>query len=235
MKNNCMAITITNKGSYSEEGQPNPMRWMLLSQITSGTYQNESAWLKCKDFFNDLAYTMQTDKSFEIYSFDAGKMKASFENSDDCINMLLDVLTPTFIHNLEIINKWLDDRQNLPHIYWEKQDKGKVFITFDPIYFKNTYNISLISLIIRLCNYDNMVFNTFKDLEDCKKFPHGDQWKWDTVVKKGIYFNLPVALQKYVWYEDATHNSETIKDGYMIPQLVHNNGVVAWTKAMEKL
>lgn len=230
-----MQIKMTNKGPYAEEGQPNPMRWMILSRTASGTYQNESAWLKCKDFFNDLAYTMQTGKSFEIYCFDAGKMRASFETTDGRINMLLDVLTPTFLHNLEMVNGWLQEEQELPRVEWEKQDDGKVFITFDPVYFHNTYNISLISLIIRLCNYDNMVFNTFKDLEACKKFPHGDQWKWNTVIKKGIYFNLPEALQKYVWYEDATHNSETIKDGYSIPQLVHNNGVVAWTKAMEKL
>jgi len=224
-----MKITITNKGSYSEEGQPNPMRWMILSQVAPGTFTNESAWLKCKDFFNDLAYTMQTGKSFSIYSFDAGKMKASFE-TDGYVKMLLDVLTPTFLDNLTMLNDWLDGAPKMPRIQWERQEDGKVLISLAPEYFKNTYNISLISLIIRLCNYDNMVFNTFKDLEDCKKFPYGDQWKWNTVVKKKIYFNLPEALQKYVWYEDATHNSETIKEGYSIPQLVHNCGVCSWSK-----
>lgn len=225
-----MKINITNKSAYAEEGQPNPMRWLLLSRNEDGSYKNESAWLKCKDFFNDLAYTIQTGKSFTIYGFNAGNMNPS--KKGESVYMLLDVLTNNFVDNLVTINEWLVDEQGMPYIEWEIQKDDKVFIKLPPEYFKNTYNISLITLIIRLLNYDDLVFKSFKDLEKCKKFPHGDQWKWDTAVAKGIYFNLPKELEQYIWYQGKEYNNIKKSEGYDIPGLVHNCGLCAWTKAM---
>ena len=49
-----MKLTYKDKGAYTEIGQPNPMRWAILSKNTDGTYKNESSWLKCKDFFKTM-------------------------------------------------------------------------------------------------------------------------------------------------------------------------------------
>ena len=220
-----MKVTIKPKATYAEEGQPNPLNWYILKKTGKDTFENVSAPIICKDFFNDLAYTLQTGKSFSIYGFNAGSFKLP---ADEPVYMLLTKTTPQFIGNFyNVLNPWLVE-QKCPSIDLMIVDNGYL-IKFDLWYFKNVYRISLVSLIIRLLNVEHS-FKDFQEVIDYKKFPTKDQLKWDQVVKKGVFFKIPNKLEKYIWYCGKDHNSETIKEGYQVSSMVHNNGVLEWSQ-----
>ena len=224
-----MKITFVNKPTYAEEGQPNPLRWCILSGTPKTGFTNESSWLRCKDFFNDYAVAYNGGKRFQIYGFSTEKMVLAPQGTP--VYMALDALTKEFESNLGYLNLWLEE-QGCPTIGWLTTDKYPV-IELAPFYFANTYNISLISLIIRLLNVDTH-FYSFDEVVKYKDFPTKDQQKWDQVVAANRYFQLPAAMQKYVWYASKDKNSELTPDNdYSLPSLVHNGGVLSWTNAMK--
>lgn len=219
-----LTVNITSKTGYAEESQPNPLRWYILDKTENG-FQNVSAQIKCKDFFNDLAYTLQTGKKFSIYGFNAGNFNLDPKNP---VWMLLTETTESFEHNFQVMNTWLKT-QKAPQIPLEKTDKGWL-VTFDLWYFKNVYRISLVSLIIRLMNVDKK-FKDFIEVQAYGSFPPKDQTKWSVVVSKGVYFQVPAKLDKYLWYCGEQYNSATVKDGdYQVSSFVHNNGVLEWSR-----
>jgi len=221
-----MLVTIKPKSGYAEEDQPNPLQWHILKQTGPESFENVSAPIICKDFFNDLVYTLQTGKSFSIYSFNAGNFKLP---EDKPVYMLLTETTPQFEKNIvSVLNPWLLEQQ-CPIIGMMKVDNGYL-ISFKPWWFENVYRISLVSLIIRLLNIEH-VFKDFEEVKAYKKFPSKDQYKWDIVGAKNTYFNIPKKLDKYLWYCGPKHNSDTVKPGdYQLSSLVHNNGVLEWSK-----
>lgn len=218
-----MKVTLTPIEPYAEEHQPNPLTWYILKKTGKDTFVNVSAPIVCKDFFNDLAYTLMTGKSFGIYDFNAGKFKLP---ANEPVYMLLTKTTPQFLTNLtSVLNPELLASQ-MPMIGAMEVDNG-ILVSFDPKFFNNTYNISLVSLIIRLLNIEH----SFKDFEEVKKydgFPMKDQLKWNAVVAKNKWFSLPEKFKEYVWYCGPQHNSKTLTDEYQLSQLVHNNGVLSW-------
>ena len=218
-------IKLQPKSSYAEEGQVNPIRWMILSKTGENTFQQESAWIKCKDFFNDLAYTIQTGKHFTIYGFNAGAMNPP--KPGEPVYMLLSGLCSGFRDNLKVVNQWLKE-SNTPEIVTHEHKDGQLIVVFDPFYFTNVYNISLISLLLRVVNCDT----AYKTFDKIKKSPHlsgGDVSKWGTVVKKNVFFAIPEKMKKYVWYCTPDVNSENPGKEYSVSSLVHNNGVVSWS------
>lgn len=222
-----MQVTIKPKEDYAEESQPNPLRWYILRQTAPECFENVSAPIVCKDFFNDLAYTLQTNKSFSIYGFNAGVFKLP---KDKPVYMLLTHTTEQFERNIcSVLNPWLLENQ-CPMIGMMKVDNG-LLISFTPWYFKNVYRISLVSLIIRLLNIDHK-FDTFKEVVAYKKFPTKDQLKWNIVVAKNLFFNIPKKLDSYLWYCGPEYNSKTYKEGYQLSSFVHNNGVLEWSQHM---
>lgn len=220
-----MKVVFKHRASYAEEHQDNPLLWMILSKKGEDLHQ-ESGWLKCKDFFNDLAYTIQTGKNFTIYGFNAGTMNPP--KKDEPVYMLIKGIQSAFFHNLSVVNSWLSDKK-LPEIYTLNQE-DQAEIQFDPFYFKNTYNISLISLMLRVINCTR-VFSSFEEICKAIHLPAGtgDRWKWDAVVKKGVFFNLPEKLKDYVWYCGPERNSKKPGPEYSLSNLVHNNGVIDWS------
>lgn len=222
-----LSVKIVPKNTYAEESQTNPLRWYILDKQADGSFVNVSANIKCKDFFNDLAYTLQTGKTFTIYGFNAGSLGLKPENP---VWMLLTNTTDAFKNNFEVMNKWLTT-QGAPQIPLEDADKGLV-ITFDPWYFKNTYRISLISLLIRIINCDK-AFKNFQEIAAYDVPEYGDKHKWSSVVKRGMYFNVPKKYDKYVWYCGPTVNSVDYNESqYGLAGYVHNNGVLGWSGAI---
>lgn len=217
-------VVLKDFPTYAEEGQPNPLRWYILKPTGLNTFENVSAVIKCKDFFNDLAYTLQTGKSFGIYRFNAGTMDLK---KDQPVYMLLTETTQNFRHNLGVMNQWLAS-QNIPPVTEQDSTKGLV-VCFDPWYWKNTYRISLISLIVRLMNVDTK-FGSFDEVVKHTQFAPKDQAKWTAVVKKNIFFNVSKKFDKYVWYCGPEHNSE--KELSYVSSYVHNNGVLSWSNVV---
>ena len=217
-------INFKQLTSYAEETQPNSLQWAILSQEKDGSYTQVSAWIICKDFFNDLAYTIQTGKDFSIYGFNAGKMNPPAK--DQPVYMVLRNFTPTFVQNVDKVNDFLA-KQGLSIVKLSHADDKHLLLEWNPWFFSNTYYISLMSLIIRLCNYGH-TFNSFTDIVTTKDFPYKDQQKWNAVVKKNVFFALPEKLKGFVWYYNESSNSNCAIDNYRIPGLVHNCGVLSW-------
>jgi hypothetical protein len=221
-----MKIIIKPTGGYAEETQPNPMRWLMLYRQPDGSFHSHGAWIKCKDFFNDYAYTKQTGNAFQIYGFKPNEMKVAPKDQPEY--MLLDNITKSWPYNMKVMNDWLLD-QGMPVVPFTEHE-GQWLIQLDPVYWHNTYFISLISLIIRLMNTDKE-FKTFAEAISWKNFPQRDQGKWDPVVKAGFFFKIPKKYWKYMWFCGPERNSDnTPHTHYGISNLVHNCGVLEWTK-----
>lgn len=216
--------------NYSEVPQNNPLRWMMLKP---GKKKNEfiqdSYWLKCKDFFNDYVYARQKcGEPFQIYGFDTTNMHLG--KPDEPVYCLLKKFGSAFLANMEVVNKWLKEEQKLPPVKL-LQEEEYILAEFPPVYWENTYNVSLISLLMRVvsCNKE------FKTFDEIAKFsPFGESHLWPPVVKKGLFFNIPDKFKGYVWYQNQKQNSEKIKSGYDISYLIHDNGVISWSNNFDK-
>lgn len=214
--------TSNTFGHYSEECQPNLLSWMLMKEVKEGEYENIAGVMKCKDYFNDVAVTLQTGKPIVAYGFTTENLGLDKEKP---VSILLTNLTNSFENNLTVFNKYLDEHI-LPTITYTVVQRG-VLIAVDPWYWKNTYRISLLTLIIRLLNVDTK-FNSFKEIESFKQFNIKDQGKWDKVVAKGIYFHIPEKWNKFSWYAGGDYNSEKCNDLLGLATVIHNNGVLSW-------
>jgi len=221
-----MQVTIKSKGSYAEEDQPNPLQWYILKKTGDTTFENVSAPIICKDFFNDLAYTLQTGHAFSIYGFNAGSFKLP---KDEPVYMFLTKTTKELKENYYNALLPFLEEQKAGMIGFVEVSNG-ILICIDRWYFENVYRISLVSLIIRLLNIEH-AFKDFEEVKAYKKFPSKDQYKWDIVVAKNKFFAVPAKLAGYLWYCGPKHNSDTVKHGdYQLSSLVHNNGVLEWSK-----
>jgi hypothetical protein len=220
-------FTYTPKGLYSEIGQPNPIRWCLLSGTPETGFVNESSWLKCKDFFNDYVVAYNGGQRFGIYGFSTEKMVIPAKGEP--VYMAVKDLTQAFLPNLNVLNGGLPNPVEVL-----KTDDGTVVLKLPSFYLESTYNISLISLMIRLCNIAH-TFSNYEEYVNYKQHASQDQNLWNTVVSKGVFFNLPEELQGYVWYAGEEYNDKKFKGAvYQMSSLVHNGGVIAWSKYFNK-
>lgn len=215
-----MKFTYTSKGTYSEIGQPNPIRWAILSGTPETGFVNESSWLKCKDFFNDYVVAYNGGKRFGIYGFSTEHM--NIPEKGQPVYMAVKDLTSSFLPNLNTLNGGLPEPVGVL-----KAEDDTVVLRIPAYYFENTYNISLISLMIRLCNID-YVFSSYEEFVNYKQHAGQDQNLWNNVVAKGKYFNLPDHLKGYVWYAGEQYNSTKEMQVYQMSSLIHNGGVVSW-------
>lgn len=217
-----MKLTYTPKGTYSEIGQPNPIRWAILSGTPETGFVNESSWLKCKDFFNDYVVAYNGGKRFSIYAFSTENM--TIPAKGEPVYMAVKDTAYNFLSNLEVLNT------GIPHPIGVHTIDGVVVLEIPAFYFESTYNISLISLMIRLCSIV-YPFVDYQEFVNYKDHATQDQNLWDNVVKHGKFFNLPEQLKQYVWYEGTQYNDKVFKgEGYQLASLVHNSGVISWSK-----
>lgn len=216
-----ISLKYTSKGTYSEIGQPNPIRWAILSGTPSTGFVNESSWLKCKDFFNDYVVAYNGGQRFSIYGFSTEKM--SIPATGQPVYMAVKDYTKDFLDNLSVINTQLPEEVKVI----SEQD-GNIILEMPAYYFKSTYNISLLSLMIRLCSIEHK-FSSYEEYVGWKKHAGQDQNLWNNVVSKGKFFDIPEKLKQYVWYAGNVYNDKKFSGQvYQMSSLVHNGGVVAW-------
>lgn len=217
-----MKINFVSKSPYAEEGQPNPIRWAILSTTDGNTFKNESAWLKCKDFLNDYCVAYNGGPRFAIYGFSTEGM--SIPKKGESVYVAVKELTTSFLDNLKMLNKMLP----APIVEHSLAD-GIVILDMPPLFWKNTYNISLITLMIRLCNVEHK-FASFEEFKKYKLFAQKDQMKWDQVAAKNMFFDIPKKFDEYVWYAGPNYNDKKECPTYQLASLVHNGGVLSWSK-----
>lgn len=201
---------------YVETHQANPIQYCILKE-KDGVYENVTNWFKCRDFFNDIVYTKQTRKSFSIYGFnsDLGLSK------NDSLFVALNNLIPEFKDNWALVNNYLKDN-NLPIVSLFENN----VVEIPNFYTKNTFNISLLTALMRFSNYKKL-----DKIEDIKTAT-------DNYVEKSILnaikfplFQLPENKQGYVWYMDSGLNDKKEVSASYLPSYVHNNGIISWNNA----
>lgn len=217
-----MKITWKTQPSYAEEGQPNPLRWAILSGSLEEGFTNETSWLKCKDFFNDYCYTYNTGKPMAIYGFNTKDM--AIPAKGEPVYIAVKDITPQFKENVQNVTS---------NVAIHEADDGTCVLELHPDHFANTYSISLVSLVIRLCNVEHS-FGSLEEMKVYQKFPSQDQSKWNQVVAKKVFFSLPEKLKKYIWYSGEQHNSETevTMASYQLASNIHNCGVLTYGRFM---
>ena len=225
-----MKVTYNDFGAYSEIGQVNPIRWVVMKKDENGDFSSQSSTLRCKDFFNDWVYTRKTKKPMKIYGFDTGKMddiddkKAGF--------VLVYNICPRFLDNLKVLNEFL--LEQTPGIFiidnyvLKGLDVGpSLIIEIPPYFLENTYRISLLSLLIRLMNND--IYLSWKQILKFA-FNYQDAKLFESVKNFNTWFQPHPIIDKYIWFAGKEYNS--MSPHSHVSSFIHNNGVVNWATAI---
>lgn len=219
-------ISKKHKGQYGEIDQPNPLRWRIMHR-KGDVLSSQSCLIKCKDFFNDVVAWKKAKKSFVIYGF-SNKIKFNREGLYLHLTEISD--EQMFLSNIEIVEQrlWQDLRETL---VMDRVDDGFVVLIPHKV-FSNTYYISLLSMLIRLCNYnikyedwdsifaDNAPINTIEEAfnDNAIAFTHINGFKLLTKYRK-------------LWY-NSTNGWNSASDKPLMASTIHNNGVCDWVKSM---
>jgi hypothetical protein len=223
-------IVIKNNDNYAEMHQDNPMRWRIMLR-KGQTLTSQSGLIKCKDFFNDIVANKQHGMKFKVYNFNN---EIKFNKPGLYIHLTEIYNQETFCNNLHALNDKLHEQLNVIVHYVEQQD-GSVVIVIPHKLWKNTYYISLVTMMIRLCNY-KFKFETWDDFFSDKSPMNTTETAFTAKAKlfaKKHGFKLPHGLNKYWFWAGKEYNSAN-QDKPMV-NIVHNNGVSNWTHFMENV
>ena len=218
MKINKLLVNDT----YNETPQVNPIRWKILYK-DGENLTDQSGWMKCKDFFNDLV-AAKYGRFFFVYGFDNQKIKWNEEGLYFLLKYISD--KPRFFHNLTTINERLvkDLGDNIEMKAWDN-DKDEVVILIPSIIFTNTYYFSLLAMLIRVSNYDVQMsswddfFNEMSPLVTKENAFNSQTMK----ITKAWGFVLPEKHLKHWWWYNEQYNSEA-GETFQQPTSIHNNG-----------
>jgi len=213
---------------YAEMPQPNPLSWRIMHK-RGDTLVSQSCPIRCKDFFNDIVAYKNAKYAFSIYSFD-NRVKFNKGGLPVLLTNIAD--RNKFMYNFAVVAIKLDDDLDVD-IQTYDVEEGVVVVIPNKV-LKSTYYTSLLTMMIRCCNYDieyecwddffaedapmNTVENAFDD--DAKIFT------------KEAGFKL---LPKYrkLWY-NSTHGYNSASGHELVASIIHNNGVVSWVKSMNE-
>jgi len=220
---------VTN---YREVGQPNPLRWVLLYR-DGDNYYNQTNEMKCRDFFNDLA-AKRNGREMRIYGFDTEHIKWNRFGMYVLLKNVFNV--EKMCNNLEIINTRLKQDLACKLRYRAvEEDPTQLIIHIPELLFSKTYYISLVTMVIRLSNYD-FPYTKWEDFFSDKApasttdgvvtfNPEARKY----LAKKG--FVLPENVAQYWMYAGATYHDQNA--AYVSSNTaVHNNGILGWLSGM---
>lgn len=225
----------SQKTQYIEEGQKNPLRWVGLKK-KDNVWVNTTDKFKCKDFLNDLAYTVNSGRSLNIYNMDTSVFCPAANKG---FYILLVSVTEHLGYNIkQVLNPYIKTTLGVKvdFEYVDPKDVEGINTRCMLLYlprkaFKTTFHIALISGLIRNLNVDKP-FSSFKEFftPDVAKDLHLDDARYH-LVREGDFSFLP--FDKYYWYANADTNSET----YPIPQTyhyytIHENGIMGYTQQL---
>lgn len=210
-------------GSYSEESQVNPIRWMNLKPLGGNKYEPVTKWWKCKDFMNEAIACKKFNKVFSIYGFKADPQQM-WGPKQKYMYLLVKGLEKAFEDNIKVINKYLESI-SFPNIVLLDYKDGMKVIKLDPKYLENTLFISTITLYIRLANINQKCSN----MEELASYKEGNDVKAYAQSLKKPMHQMPKQLEKYFWYYDEDTNCP--KDGSYLNFMtssMHHCGVENW-------
>lgn len=216
-----MQFKYTKEYDYSEIGQHNPLRFIVLSK-EGDFYTNDTGWFRCKDFFNDLVFTRQTGNAIRIYGFDT-KFAVGMDNTQPLL-VGLKKLTQTFQYNVMALNWFLSETKRPIIRFAESCTPMEAVIEIPPYYLENTYRISLLTLLLRCLNVERI-----NNWTEFLLYPHNYQDKamLDQVIKKNIWFKARKLIKTHVWHSSPQYNSN-MGEVYGVDHMIHSNGVISW-------
>lgn len=213
--------------SYAEEGQPNPIRWTNLKHIGNNEFEPVTSPWKCKDFLNDAVCAYHNKETYQIYGFKCDP-KTFYNYEWQGMPILLTHCYPEFIGNIDsVINPYLK-AEGMPLLQFFEVPQG-LFINLDPIYMKNTYYISKITLLIRMANVQK-VCKTMAELAAVPLNLHDKPYHAEAMKKPFSKFNTKKYDDYLYYYKGTVSNGTTLKKGEKLQSvsMMHNCGVVSW-------
>ena len=215
--------------SYSEISQPNPMRWEILWKDEVGKFHPQSGKIKCKDFFNDLVSKIMGDHTFMIYGFNSATTKI---NDEGVWFRLSNIDNPEqFMDNAEkAINvKLMEQTDNNVRLSLFKLPRKKVLVFIPKYLFTKTYLTSLVTYMLRLCNYGVPITSFEEALSD-----DNVAYKTDNAIKGNgrqlalkWAFKVPERYAEFWYFSGPSYNS-TKQPKPEYNGVIHNNGVMSW-------
>lgn len=214
--------THTYTDAYIEAPQPNPLHWQLYYK-DGDVFHSQTHTIKCRDFFNDVV-AKRNEVVFDIYRFTTKDLKFN----DEGLYVLLTNVDKMWEKNiLAVVSPEMEKAWGKPLQYSVHKQGTLILIPNEAL--ESTYTMSLLTLLIRYCNYGIELTS----LEDCFK-PGGvtatDHAVADPIRFKAILkyrFNRPAESKDYWWYFNAQYNNKDATTGNY-SGTIHNNGVANW-------
>jgi hypothetical protein len=224
---------------YSEISQSNSLRYMMLKRDSEHTFNNTTNEFKCRDFFNDFAYSLNTGEEFTKYGMFSTAAKLDVE---DRVWMLLKYTAFGLKHNINAVllpklkETWADIDINIhPNIIVnQRKPTCTLLISLNKACFASTFRISVITQVLRNCNRDTC----FENWEQCYNIslPGGALEHWCSILcERGTspelltrFYTGQFKLKKEPLYKlnhiYQRHSPGTIE----FIQGVHDTGWIGW-------
>jgi len=224
-------IYQNNNTRYAEVHQVNPLRWKTLYKQDDGTFVDQSGWVKCKDFYNDTVAFFKAGTEFSVYGY-RNKIKKNNEGVYFLLKFIKD--KPSFLDNLyKVVNAQLFSDLKCQIGIWD-QGEDEVVVMIPNELWESTYRISMITYVIRLCNY-GINYSCWDDLWSTNSPSHQlDHAFTKTAITnaKKYGFKVPEQFNKYWFFAGKAYNSEQTPT--ITGHVIHNNGVSNWSEFMEQ-
>lgn len=221
-------ILKKHNAQYNEIPQPNPLRWRIMYR-KGDVLTSQSCLIKCKDFFNDVVAWKKAKKAFVIYNF---KNNVKFNREGLYLHLTEVGEMDTFVNNLYRVNQRIFDDLKVILRYTVMDDHSIVVIIPNKLW-NNTYYISLVSMMIRLCNY-NVKYDNWSSFFDDNAPINTAEEAFTDAAKAFTQKNGFKLLTKYhkLWY-NSTDGWNSASGKELIGSIIHNNGVCDWVRSME--
>ena len=225
-------LNNTHRTHYGELPQPNPLRWRIMHR-DKNLMSSQSGLIKCKDFFNDIVAWKKANMQFTMYDF---KNNIKFNRYGVYFHLTQLHDREQFFANLDIMNERITaDMGTKVSYYPASRSKTSAFVHIPNPLWESTYYISLVTMLIRLCNYAYK-YNTWDDFfnEDAplntvdKAFT-----KEAKELTKVTGFKLPENVSN-LWY-CARFNVNSKTTPKPSSAVVHNNGCSDWARALKEI
>lgn len=224
-------IKLSNNTTYSEVGQINPLRWKTLFKEQDGTFCDQSGWVKCKDFYNDTVAYFKENSVFSIYGY-----QNQIKHNDEGVYFLLKFIKdkPSFFKNMDVVNERLEKDLGCRVNVLDHDENDEVVICIPMPLWESTYRISMVTFVIRLCNY-GQEYKCWEDLWDT----HAPAYKVESAFTQDaknnalqLGFLVPEKFAEYWFYAGPQYNSKEAPK--TTGGIIHNNGVSNWSKFMKE-
>lgn len=211
-------------GILTESSQVNPLRWRIMYR-EKDILTSQAQLMKCKDYFNDLV-ALRKGHVFTVYGFKNDTVKF---NKWGLYILLTEVgKADQFIGNVEkAINVRLKADMGTSIRCWKQDDKS-VVIRIPNKMWESTYYISLLTMMLRVCN-NNVEFSSWDDLYSDKSPLNTVERSFTQDAKlftKHLGFKLPI--DTWYYYNSQYNGMGEVNIAAIGGSTIHNNGCSAW-------